>query len=70
MGHRKARFHHVAIYFIKEAQLNGICGVAPDRKVGSTFGDGSAKGAGICRKHGGILPLNQKKYLLKRPVLR
>jgi hypothetical protein len=63
VGHRKAGFHHVAIYFIKEAQLNGICGVAPDRKVGSTFGDGSAKGAGICRKHGRYLAVKSEKIL-------
>ena len=56
MGHCKAGFYQLAIDLIKEAQLHGVGGVAPDRKVGSTICHGGAKGAGICRKHVGILP--------------
>jgi hypothetical protein len=57
MGHCKAGFYQLAIDLIKEAQLHGIGGVAPDRKVGSTISNGGAKGSGICRKHGGYLAL-------------
>jgi hypothetical protein len=56
MRHRKAGFNHLAVDLIKEAQLHSIGGVAPDGEVGSTVGDGRAKGSGIGWKHAVILP--------------
>jgi hypothetical protein len=70
MGHSKAGFNHLAGDLIKQTQFYGICGIAPDCKVGSTSCDGRAKGAGICWKHGDILPLNAKICGFKRLFLR
>jgi hypothetical protein len=57
MSHSKTGFNHLPVNLIKEAKLNCIGCIAPDRKVSSTFGDGSAKGSWIGWKHAGILPL-------------
>ena len=61
VGHSKAGFNQLAIDLIKEAELNSIGGVAPDCKVGSAICDGGAKGARICRKHGGYLAVDRGK---------
>jgi hypothetical protein len=59
--HGVAGFYELSIDLIKEAELNGIGGVAPDRKVGATIGDGCTKGSWICRKHGGYLAVDAGK---------
>jgi hypothetical protein len=61
MGHGIAGFHELSVDLVKQAELNGIGGIAPDRKVGSTIGDGCAKGSWICRKHGGYLAVDGEK---------
>jgi hypothetical protein len=61
MRQSKAGFHQLAIDLIKEAELNSIGGVAPDRKVGSAICDGGAKGSRICRQHGRYLAVDRGK---------
>jgi hypothetical protein len=61
MGHCKACFYQLSVDLVKQAQLDGIGGVAPDRKVGSAIGDGCTKGSRICRKHGGYLAVDRGK---------
>ena len=67
--HGIAGFYKLSIDLIEKAKLNGISGVAPDRKVGSAIGDGCAKGSRICRKHGGYLALCQVVYEVTRLFL-
>jgi hypothetical protein len=59
--HGVAGFYKLSIDLIKEAKLNGIGGVAPDRKVGAAICDSCAKGSWICRKHGGYLAVDGGK---------
>jgi hypothetical protein len=59
--HGISSFDELAVDLIEKAQLNGIRGIAPDRKVGSTIGDGCTKGSRICRKHGGYLAVDKGK---------
>jgi hypothetical protein len=61
MRHGVAGFYKLAVDLIEKAQLNGISGIAPDRKVGSTIRDGCTKGSRICRKHGGYLAVDRGK---------
>lgn len=68
--HGVTGFYKLPIDLIEKAKLYGICGVAPDRKVGSAIGDGCAKGSRICRKHGGYLALCQELYEVTRLFLR
>jgi hypothetical protein len=59
--HGVAGFHELAVDLIEKAELNGISGVAPDRKVGAAICDSCAKGSWICRKHGGYLAVDKGK---------
>ena len=68
--HGVAGFYKLSIDLVKQAQLYGISGVAPDRKVCSAISDRCAKGSRICRKHGGYLALCQVLYKVTRLFLR
>jgi hypothetical protein len=59
--HGISSFDELAVNLIEKAKLNGIGGVAPDRKVGPAIRDSCTKGSWICRKHGGYLAVDRGK---------
>lgn len=52
----KASFHQLPIDLIKEAELHGICGIAPDSEIAPSLSQGGAKGSRIGRMHEASLP--------------
>jgi hypothetical protein len=52
----ESSFDQLAIDLIKEAELNGICGIGPDGEVAATFCESGSKCPGIGWMHRGSLP--------------